>query len=73
MNLVKNALKFSFNRPIKIVACFDHGDGLLKVHVRDKGRGIKQKDLGLLFNLFGKLEDTADVNEEGIGMGLTIC
>ena len=43
------------------------------MHVRDKGRGIKEKDLDLLFNLFSKLEDTADVNEEGIGMGLTIC
>lgn len=73
VNLVKNALKFSFNKPIKIVACFDHGDELLKVHVRDKGRGIKEKDLGILFRMFGKLDDSSDVNEEGIGMGLTIC
>ncbi len=73
VNLVKNAIKFSFNKPIKIVACFDHGDELLKVHVRDKGRGIKQKDLSLLFNLFSKLEDSDNVNEEGIGMGLSIC
>ena len=26
-----------------------------------------------LFSLFGKLEHTADMNSEGIGMGLMIC
>jgi len=26
-----------------------------------------------LFTMFGKIQRTADVNQEGIGLGLTIC
>ena len=39
----------------------------------DDGKGIKRRDMGKLFKLFGKLKRTADLNSEGIGMGLMIC
>ena len=35
--------------------------------------GIKTEDLERLFHRFGKLEDTKLCNDEGIGLGLTIC
>ena len=38
----------------------------------DTGTGIAQEDLGKLFSKFGKLHRTADLNHEGIGLGLTI-
>ena len=57
VNLVKNALKFSHNRPIKIRASYDYHQKRLHVHVADKGNGIKEKDLHQLFKLFGKLDD----------------
>ena len=32
-----------------------------------------EEDMPKLFNLFGKLKRTAEINSEGIGMGLMIC
>jgi len=46
---------------------------MLVVHVTDSGRGIKEDDLERLFTRFGKLDDPGKLNEEGIGLGLTIC
>ena len=40
--------------------------------VRDNGIGIMPEDQHLLFQMFGKLKRTAEMNSEGIGLGLTI-
>ena len=42
------------------------------VHVKDSGVGIEAEDIPKLFSKFGKLHRTADINSEGIGLGLTI-
>ena len=42
------------------------------MHVEDTGVGISAADLPLLFSRFGKLHRTAELNNEGIGLGLTI-
>ena len=34
--------------------------------------GIQKKDLGNLFKLFGKLKDENNLNQSGVGLGLTI-
>ena len=46
---------------------------MIVVQVEDTGRGIRTHDLDRLFKRFGKLEDPVKLNEEGIGLGLTIC
>ena len=38
----------------------------------DTGAGIAQEDFPKLFTRFGKLQRTAKLNHEGIGLGLTI-
>ena len=40
--------------------------------MRDTGVGIAPEDIKKLFNRFGKLQRTAKMNSEGIGLGLTI-
>ena len=45
---------------------------MLKVEIRDTGVGIAEADLGKLFTRFGKLQRTAEINSEGLGLGLTI-
>ena len=40
--------------------------------MEDSGIGIAQKDMSKLFTRFGKLQRTAKVNSEGLGLGLTI-
>ena len=73
INLTKNALKFSLGGHIRIIMAFDEREGMLKVHVHDTGKGIREEDIPKLFSLFGKLRRTAELNHEGIGMGLMIC
>jgi K+-sensing histidine kinase KdpD len=47
---------------------------LLVVHIRDSGRGIEKADIDKLFKRFAKLEQTSPGrNNEGIGLGLSIC
>ena len=72
LNLVKNALKFTHSGSISIKAnyCAEKDD--LIVHVKDTGAGIAPEDLSKLFSRFGKLHRTAEMNHEGIGLGLTI-
>ena len=45
----------------------------LKVAVVDNGKGIKADEMSQLFSKFGKLWRTAEMNSEGLGMGLMIC
>ena len=73
INLVKNALKFTQNGLIKILASYDEEEQMLKIHVVDNGVGIRSEDMNKLFSMFGKLRRTAEINDEGIGMGLMIC
>ena len=77
INLVKNALKFTSNGKIEILASYrnkedDYSKNMLIIHVKDTGRGILPEDIPKLFTEFGKLQKTADINAEGIGLGLTI-
>ena len=41
--------------------------------VEDSGIGIKEEDFSKLFKFFGKLKQNSNVNQTGIGLGLTIC
>ena len=48
------------------------GKSYCEVQVKDTGMGIKRKDKGKLFKLFGFVQTTEDVNTRGIGLGLVI-
>ena len=52
---------------------FDKINSMLEVKVVDNGRGIRKEEHEKLFYMFGKLKRTADLNSEGLGMGLMIC
>ena len=53
-------------------ASYDYGQNALIVQVADTGVGVTAEDSSKLFNKFGKLQRTAQMNSEGIGLGLTI-
>ena len=73
INLTKNAFKFTIRGSIRIIVAYDCAENMLHFHVVDTGKGIKPGEVGQLFDKFGKLLRTADMNNEGIGMGLMIC
>ena len=69
---MKNALKFTKSGMITVETMFMVNEERLKVAVKDTGVGIAPEDINLLFTRFGKLQRTATMNSEGIGLGLTI-
>ena len=58
---------------LTIFAGYSRSQSQLIVHVVDTGRGIKKEELPELFYLYGKLKRTAEINSDGLGMGLMIC
>ena len=56
-----------------MIVAYDKVEEMLKVHVVDTGKGIIPEDIDRLFKQFGKLHRTAEMNHEGIGLGLMIC
>ena len=71
--MIKNAFKFTRRGEIRVILAIDEPAKMLKVSVVDTGSGIKADEMDKLFSKFGKLLRTANMNSEGIGMGLMIC
>eukprot|EP01022_Parablepharisma_sp_SALTPOND_P025980 TRINITY_DN613_c0_g1_i4.p3 TRINITY_DN613_c0_g1~~TRINITY_DN613_c0_g1_i4.p3 ORF type:complete len:565 (-),score=53.82 TRINITY_DN613_c0_g1_i4:8023-9717(-) len=73
LNLLGNALKFTFRGEIKITLEYDKAEDKLITCVKDTGIGIKEEDLPKLFKLFGKIRENSELNPTGVGLGLAIC
>jgi signal transduction histidine kinase len=70
----ENSEKSTFNKEHKIDSLYDP-DPLrdkIVIQVIDSGIGIKHKDKIKLFKLFGCLQNTRQMNTQGIGLGLVI-
>ncbi len=73
LNLLANALKFTFQGEIKISVDYDSHNDILITAVRDTGIGIKEEDFCNLFKMFGKVDNGEGQNPQGVGLGLAIC
>ena len=76
MNLISNSLKFTMKGEIRVILSHfwkENNELFIKMSVADTGIGIRQEDKAKLFQLFGKIENTASKNTSGIGLGLSIC
>jgi len=73
LNLATNALKFTFQGSITIEVFYDRFSNQLITSVVDTGIGIKPEDIPNLFELFGKLESSSELNPQGVGFGLAMC
>lgn len=68
-NLLENASKYSENgKRIRVSA--QSGRGIIKITVADHGVGIKQEDLGLIFDKFSRVDNAMSSTVEGSGLGL---
>ena len=67
LNLLSNALKFTFKGFIKISgALFEReGNHFMEIKVEDPGIGIKEQDFSQLFKAFGMLQSSASINHSG--------
>lgn len=73
INLISNALKFTFSGGIEVSLDFEHIEGILITQVKDTGIGMDPEETVQLFKLFGKLESSSSINPQGVGLGLDIC
>jgi PAS domain S-box-containing protein len=71
LNLASNALKFTQEGSVEIVAAAS--EDKLQVAVADTGIGIKQEHLGMLFEAFRQVDGSAKRVYEGTGLGLYLC
>jgi len=73
LNLLGNALKFTFPGGIISVSFFTDGN-MVETHIKDNGQGISPQDLGKLFKKFGRLDNSyvSLSTSGGTGLGLYI-
>lgn len=71
LNLVNNGIKFTDTGGVTVRV--ERGDGQVRLQVRDTGIGIREEDLGLLFQPFSQIDSGLARQHEGTGLGLAIC
>ena len=71
INLANNAIKFTEKGGVRI-AC-QRRDGTIEVRVTDTGIGIREEDMGKLFEPFRQLDTGTARKYEGTGLGLSVC
>ncbi len=75
LNLTNNAAKFTWQGRILVKVDYvntKQGEIELRISVHDTGIGIKQEDVGKLFQSFQQLDSKRNRNIEGTGLGLAI-
>lgn len=75
INLLGNAMKFTFKGSIKLTISIEKNDRKkLYFCIQDTGIGIKDEDKPKLFKMFGKITHAnKNINAQGAGLGLTIA
>lgn len=70
VNLLNNAMKYTHEG--SVVLSVTGQNGILSFSVKDTGIGIKEENIGRLFNAFYRTDDIRNRNIEGTGLGLSI-
>jgi len=73
INLISNAVKFTPDGSITIVAWHEIDSEAIQVAVSDTGIGIAEADQAKVFEPFGQAADTRPDRPHGTGLGLPIC
>nr|WP_234343538.1 SpoIIE family protein phosphatase [Streptomyces sp. NRRL F-5123] len=70
LNLLSNALKFTFDGGIRLTV--RDGDGEAVVTVADTGIGLPEREIPRLFERFHRMENARSRSNEGSGIGLAL-
>ena len=78
LNIINNAVKYTSEGSVRVTLDIDVKDRTdekitLILTVKDTGIGIREEDIGKLFQPFDRLEQTKNRNIEGTGLGLNIA
>ncbi|HET6757307.1 MAG TPA: sensor histidine kinase [Burkholderiales bacterium] len=72
MNLLSNAVKFCDRKSGMVWVDLTSEAGVLRVDVRDNGKGISAEDQLIIFDKFRQAGDTMTEKPQGTGLGLAI-
>lgn len=76
INLLNNGLKFTKEGYVKLIVGGRPGEGvdteILHIEVKDTGCGIREEDLGKIFENFSQVDAKRNRTVEGTGLGLSI-
>lgn len=74
VNLLNNAIKYTEKGSVTLKLRGDRegSDVILHASVIDTGAGIKEEDMGRLFEKFRRIEEGKNRNVEGTGLGMSI-
>ncbi|MEV6301881.1 SpoIIE family protein phosphatase [Actinoplanes sp. NPDC051861] len=70
LNLLSNALKFTFEGSVRVAVRAE--DGLAVVTVSDTGVGVAEDEMPRLFERFHRIENARSRSNEGSGIGLAL-
>jgi PAS domain S-box-containing protein len=72
-NFISNALKFTERGEVRLTARYDEDSGTVTFSVNDTGVGIAPQHQGRIFEEFTQLENPAQSQFKGTGLGLPLC
>ena len=75
INLMNNAIKFTESGYVRLfvkIGAWDEDTMELTFSVEDTGQGIKEEDIGKLFDSFSQVDTKKNHQKEGTGLGLAI-
>ncbi|WP_041289439.1 SpoIIE family protein phosphatase [Kribbella flavida] len=70
LNLLSNALKFTFDGSVRVAVRADEGHAV--VAVADTGIGVPEQEMPRLFERFHRIENARSRSNEGSGIGLAL-
>ncbi|MGW5668373.1 SpoIIE family protein phosphatase [Micromonospora sp. NPDC003776] len=70
LNLLSNALKFTFDGAVRVVLRGEDGQAVLRVE--DTGIGVAADEMPRLFERFHRIENARSRSDEGSGIGLAL-
>lgn len=74
LNLLSNAVKYTNSGTVtlKVSSSLDGKSAVLHFAVKDTGIGIKQEDIGKIYDEFSRFDVSRNRNVEGTGLGMNI-
>ena len=70
LNLLSNALKFTRQGQVDVKVEYRRRNQMVKISVKDTGKGIARENFSKIFQFFGKVEGNEAENPYGNGIGL---
>ncbi|MDG4800312.1 SpoIIE family protein phosphatase [Micromonospora sp. WMMD980] len=70
LNLLSNALKFTFDGTVRVLLRVEDGQAVLRV--ADTGIGVAEDEMPRLFERFHRIENARSRSDEGSGIGLAL-